>query len=116
MASAWVQLLASCWHLFWMVTLSTWAVLFEGEVLTFCWHWSRAVVAAVAIHKKMHARWFAAVHDLTSVNMEHLSGLKCLGAIRRTPSPVAFMTKTTAVKTATRPHLAFAYVECYDIT
>lgn len=111
--SAWVQLVASCWHLFWLITLSTYWLLFEGELLTLMWHWSRATSALLVIHKKMHARWFSDMHDLTSIHREHLCG--CLGYVLRSPTPVSLLIKATAVKTPTPPPFKSVYAECYKL-
>jgi len=112
--SACVQLVASFWHLFWMFMPSSFALILEGEVLTLIYHWSRGATAALAIHKKMHAKWFSETHarKLIKKDSANCSGRLCAHiACGRTPTPVSFLANATAVKTSLRPLFPFAYTE-----
>merc|ERR1719201_2548461 len=82
-------------------------VLLGGEMLTFMWHWCRPAASALAIHKKMHARWFSEKHELTEVHKDNFC--HCLGQYLRTPTPVSLLTEATAMKSSIRPTFLFAW-------
>lgn len=112
--SAAVQLLDSCWHLFNIIAWDMNAWLFEGEVLTFIWHWSRAATSTLAIHKKLHARWFAKLNHMD--DKKHGKEIVCgYCRILRSPTPVRLIDGTPAVRSRVRPLLSWTYEERYTL-
>jgi len=112
--SAALQLVASCWHLFNIATAGVNAWMFEGEILTLMWHWCRGSTAALAIHKKLHARWFSKLNNLSDKKNVQETVCGCC-RIARTPSPVRLTASVPAVKSRVRPLLAWTYYERYNL-